>query len=80
MLILDKQKAVEHIVALTSAGSVAAATAVRPEERQGRTRARSYHRGARYERKAAADGGLPPRRSPFRFRRRLVPTIEGTPI
>lgn len=76
MLILDKQKAVEHIVALTSAAPVAA----RPEKRPGRTRARSYHRVARYERKAAADGGLPPRRSPFRFRRRLVPTIEGTPI
>ncbi|MEX2225521.1 MAG: hypothetical protein WEB52_03615 [Dehalococcoidia bacterium] len=78
MLILDKQKAVEHIVALTSADPVAVA---RPEERPGRIRARSYHRVARYERKtAAADGGLPPRRSPFRFRRRLVPNIEGTPV
>jgi hypothetical protein len=77
MLILDKQKAVEHIVALTSTDPVVVA---HPEERQTRTRARSYHRVARYERKAAADGGLPPRRSPFRFRRRLVPTIDGAPI
>jgi hypothetical protein len=75
MLILDKQRAVEHIVALTSRDPVAA----QPEERPTRTRARSYHRVARYERKVAADGGLPPRRSPFRFRRRLVP-VEGAGI
>ena len=77
MLILDKQKAVEHMVALTAGDSAAA----QPEERQSRTRARSYHRVARYERKAAAEeGALPPRRSAFRFRRRLVPSIEGASI
>ena len=76
MLILDKQKACEHIVALTAHDAVTA----HPEERLGRLRARSYQRVARYERKPArADGGLPPRRSPFRFRRRLVPA-EGTPV
>jgi hypothetical protein len=75
MLILDKQKACEHIVALTSGDAVT----VHPEERLGRLRARSYHRVARYERKAATAGELPPRRSPFRFRRRLVPA-EGTPV
>lgn len=75
MLILDKHKAVDHMVALTAGDAIAA----QPEERIGRPRARSYHRVARYERKAAADGGLPPRRSPFRFRRRFVP-MEGTPI
>jgi hypothetical protein len=75
MLILDKQKAVEHLVALTAGDAVT----THPEERLGRLRARTYQRVARYERKPAAAGGLPPRRSPFRFRRRLVP-IEGAPV
>jgi len=64
------------MVALTGSDAVSAY----PEERSGRMRARSYHRVARYERRVEVEGGgLPPRRSPFRFRRRLVP-VEGTPI
>lgn len=68
MLILDKQKAVEHMVALTAGEGIVA----QPEGRMTRPKGRTYHRVAQYERRIAAEGSPPPRRSPFGMHRRLA--------
>lgn len=54
MLILDKQKAVEHMVALAAGGPVA-----EPEPRPVPGRARTYQRVARYERRPVATDAEP---------------------
>lgn len=65
MLILDKQKAVEHMVALAAGGPVA-----EPEPRPAPGRARTYQRVARYERRPVVTDAVPTlRRKPaFRVR------------
>ncbi len=63
MLILDKQRAVEHVMALTSTAQPA-----NPEEQSERAHARTYHRVAIYERRPASSG-VPARRAERRRRR-----------
>ena len=61
MLILDKQKAVEHMVALAARGP-----ALNPEAAPAASRGRAYTKVATYERHVAAAGAepLPQRRRP----------------
>ena len=78
MLILDKQKAVERMVALTSAS-----TAAEPEQPPVRARARSPQRIATYERRpaAAAAAAAPAAAAPGeRRRRRLAQASEPAPM
>jgi len=75
MLILDKRKAVEHMVALSTGGRLAA----NPEERQARPHARTYHRVATYERKAAHARQATYRRVLHGLRRRLSPAEGASP-
>lgn len=65
MLILDKQKAVEHMVALAAGGPVA-----EPEPRPAQMRARTYQRVARYERRAVVTDAAPAMRRKPAFRPR----------
>ena len=78
MLILDKQKAVERIVALTSAGAEA-----EPEQQAAAPAERGGQRLASYERApvaAAPTGtGTTTRRRERRRRRRLATTNEPAP-
>lgn len=64
MLILDKQKAVERVMALTSE-----VTEVAPDASSVRARVRTYQRIATFERRARA--AAPQRRSIERRRRRM---------
>lgn len=75
MLILDKQKAVERIVALTSAGAEAEPEqlAAAPAERGGQ-RLASYERAAVAPERATASSGRRERR-----RRRRLAQATGTP-
>jgi len=73
MLILDKQKAVERMVALTTGGAAA-----EPEQSAVRVRGRSYQRVATYERRPAAAAPAPHGRSERR-RRRSAQTGEPAP-
>jgi hypothetical protein len=77
MLILDKQKAVERIVALT-ADEAAPPQDEEPAVRK--THARTYHRVATYERRQeprAAEDGPAARRPAERRKRRLRPATGG---
>ena len=73
MLILDKQKAVERMVALTT-GS----TEAEPEQPPVRARGRGYQRVATYERRPAATVPAPHIRGERR-RRRLQQSGEPAP-
>jgi hypothetical protein len=76
MLILDKQKAVEHMVALMAHSAGAAA----PEERPAHSRARRRQKVAQFERLGSAIEDAPaPRRSRARTRASLHPAGGGTP-
>ncbi len=73
MLILDKQKAVERMVALSSGEDAAGADQADDEPAAVHARARTYQRIATYERRAAAT--LPLRR--LERRRRRMRLLEG---
>ena len=70
MLILDKQKAIERVVAL-AAGLVDA----NPEARPARPHARTYHRVATYERRPQAEAVTLRRAERRRRRIRLAETL-----
>lgn len=70
MLILDKQKAVERVVALTSA-----AAEPPPEAPAVHTHARTYQRIATYERRAHI--GVPAARRVIERRRRRMRLLAG---
>jgi hypothetical protein len=74
MLILDKQKAVEHIVALTAG---VAETPAEQAEQSPRPRARTYHRIAVYERRPPAE--LLRERRGIERRRRRMRLVIGVP-
>ncbi len=71
MLILDKQKAVEHVMALTLR-----TPAVAPEAQPARLHARTYHRVATYERRSVVADAVPRRGERRRRRMRLVVTTS----
>lgn len=73
MLILDKQKAVERVMALTQREP-----AVAPEAQPERAHVRTYHRVATYERRFAAIDAAPRRVDRRRRRMRLV--IASSPV
>ena len=76
MLILDKQKAIERVVALT-AGLV---NGVSPEVEQPRPHARTYQRIATYERRPMAVPIVMGRRSAERRRIRYRTNIESAQV
>ncbi len=77
MLILDKQKAVEHMVALMATGAISAI----PEELTAHSRGRTHQKVARYERRPAAAEDAPARRrSATRTRASMHPANGIAPV
>jgi len=73
MLILDKQKAVERVMALTLRTPVVA-----PEAQPTRLHARTYHRVATYERRFVVADAAPRRGERRRRRMRLI--VAASPV